>query len=176
MTEEKSQTDIDNIRERVRELCNQKNYSEALEVAKVLLSPDSSDRQQAEGLWMHAYVMEMQGKVSEAIRYRYQAKAKNPTDTGIEHSLMRNLIECRRFAEAIESAERLIALDRDTEWQPFTGSAHFHKAYALYKLGQLDEAIREFSLVEDMGNVWIDRHLTTKALLLDEIAKARRQK
>ena len=118
----------------------------------------------------------MQKQFHQALAYRRQAKAKNPDDRGIAHALMGDLIDCGHYAEAIESAESVISLDRDSEWQPFTNSARFHKAYALYKLGRLDEAEREFAQVEDHGNVWLDRHLTTKAKLLEEIARARDSK
>jgi tetratricopeptide (TPR) repeat protein len=168
--------EIDTMRERVLSFCDQRKYQEALEIARSLLSPDRTEAEQAEGLSMHAYIMRMQKELGQALAYRQKARVKNPADRGIEHGLMRNLVDCGHYAEAIESAERLMSLDRDTEWQPFTDSAHLHKAYALYKLGRLEEAEREFALVKEEGNIWIDRRLTTKALLLDEIARSRGRK
>jgi tetratricopeptide (TPR) repeat protein len=110
----------------------------------------------------------------QALDYRQLARMKNPSDIGIEHALLRSLIECGRYAEAVESAHRVISLDQSSEWHPFTNAARFEKAYALYKLGRLEEAAEEFAEVEDEGNVWIDRRLLTKSLLLEEIEQARR--
>jgi tetratricopeptide (TPR) repeat protein len=160
------------VHQTVIALCDQRKYAEAIKTAQGLLSSDHPDTDQAEGLAMLGYIASMQKQLSEALSYRAQATAKNPTNAGIRYSYLGNLIECGHYAEAIASADREIALDEDSEWRSFTDSARFCKAYALYKLGRLDEATNEFAEVED-GEMWIDGRLTTKAAVLDEIARAK---
>lgn len=162
------------IRERVFSLCHERNYGGAIQEAESLMQGRTVNQKTA-GIRMMAYILGHQGKEAKAANFLLAAIEKYPTDRGIYHALVRNLIDCGRHEEAIGIAERLIRLDRKRRSRPFTDSAHFHKAHALFQLGRLEEAESELKRVQDKGNIWIEGHLSSKPLLLEQIARERRR-
>lgn len=173
MKKTRSVTEI--IRDRVFTLCHEKNYEGAIQEAEFLMQGQTL-KQKTFGLRMMAYILVHQKRETEAANLLLEALEKYPADRGIYHALVRSLIDCARYQEAIRIAERLIRLDINKRWRPFTDSTHFHKAYALFKLGQLDEAESELKRVKEEGRVWIEGHLSSKPALLELIAQERRKK
>jgi tetratricopeptide (TPR) repeat protein len=166
----------DAIRDRIFSLCHEKKYESAIKEAKSLTKPTRTHKQKAFGVRMLAYILAHQEQTAEAANLLLKAVKGHPADRAIHSSLTRRLIDCARYPEAIQFAERLIKLDRNRRWRPYTDLARFHKAYAMYKLGKLDEAEAELKHVADENNIWIDEHLATKASLLGEIARAKSEK
>jgi tetratricopeptide (TPR) repeat protein len=166
----------DAIRNRIFSLCHERKYENAIQEAENLIKPRRTHKQKAFGLRMLAYILDHQKQKAEAANLLLKAVKWHPGDRAIHSSLIRRLIDCRRYPEAIQFAEKLIKLDRNRRWRPYTDLACFHKAYAMYKLGKLDEAEAELRHVVDEGNIWIDGHLATKPSLLGEIARAKSAK
>jgi tetratricopeptide (TPR) repeat protein len=163
------------IWDRIDSLCRQKQYETATKKIEAFLDGASSHKQQAEGLQMMAYVLRRQRKKIEANDILLEAVEKHSRNRGIHFNLVFGLIDCARYQEAIQFADRLIRLDKNRRWQPYTESARFHKAYALAQLGRIDEAEAELKRVRDKGNIWIQGHLSSKKLLLEQIARERRK-
>lgn len=171
----KTRSVTDAIRHRVFSLCDGKQYEKAIKEVENFLKRAHTAKQKTVGLRMIAYVLHSQKRKAEAAGLLLGAAGKHPRDRAIHYTLIMRLIDCARYREAIQFAERLIHLDRNRRWRPFTDSAHFHKAYALLKLGKLDEAEKELRCVKDEGNIWIEGDLSSKPLLLEQIARERRK-
>lgn len=172
MSEELSEQDVDREYYIVMGLVQSGNFEAALDLCRRYIECwPSGDRHHAFG-WL-AYVHErMKNKVAamEAI-----TSAIKLAPAWIPHLDQRMLLatDIGNFPMALDDATSIISIERQRGSVAFIESAHVYRAYALIRMGRIEEAFSDLSTVQDQGPFRIAGRWWLKSELV-EIAQSRK--
>jgi tetratricopeptide (TPR) repeat protein len=157
---------------RIFQLCKLGKYSEAYSLCQERAQLAANEDEKASVSSMIAHIMEREGRFSESADLLRSTAASNPQHRGILDHMMLTLIRLGLYEEAMLTADRLIDLDTKFPYQSFTSSAYFHKAYAAWKSGRLQEAKESLAKSEQNEAAWVDGGLLSKEQLAAKIDQA----
>jgi tetratricopeptide (TPR) repeat protein len=157
---------------KIFKLCKLGKYSDAYNLCQeqAQLTTDKDDRTDIS--LMISYILEREGRFNESLNLLCSTAVSNTQHRGVLDQMIRVLIRLGLFEEAMTTADRLIELDSKFRYQSFTSSAYFHKAYAAWKSGQLEEAKAALDKSSESSPIWIDGALISKEQLASTISQA----
>jgi tetratricopeptide (TPR) repeat protein len=149
----------DDLGEKIRELVRQREFDVALsECELAIVEWSTADVHHA--LSLRGYVRWRRGEKHSALADYRLAALLAPRWAGHEHGLMRHSVDLARYEDAIEAADRLLAIEKERNSEAFVESARLHQLFCFAKLSRREDFERTAlsvgtpELVRIVGRDW----------------------